>query len=52
MDRLERMKSGNGIKDRDDKSSGIEILISEGFTQINPIDPLMLGKYAGRRKRN
>ncbi len=25
------MKHGSGIKDRDDKSSGIEILMAEGF---------------------
>jgi hypothetical protein len=27
------MKHGNGIKDRDDKSSGKEILMAEVFTQ-------------------
>jgi hypothetical protein len=37
--RLERMKHGNGIKDRDDKSNGIEILMNEGFAKINPTDP-------------
>jgi hypothetical protein len=40
--RLERMKHGNGIKDRDDKSNGIEILMTEPFSKINPTDPLML----------
>jgi hypothetical protein len=40
--RLERMKHGNGIKDRDDKSSGIEILMTETFAKINPTDPLIL----------
>jgi hypothetical protein len=30
------MKHGSGIKDRDDKSSGIEILTVEGFDKINP----------------
>ncbi len=39
---LERMKHGNGIKDRDDKSSGIRILMSETFAKINPTDPLIL----------
>jgi hypothetical protein len=33
---LERMKHGNGIKDRDDKSNGIEILMVETFSKINP----------------
>jgi hypothetical protein len=36
------MKHGSGIKDRDDKSSGIEILMAEGFAKINPTDPLRL----------
>jgi hypothetical protein len=39
---LERMKHGNGIKGRDDRSSGIEILMSDAFTKINPTDPLKL----------
>ena len=29
--RLERMKHGNGIKGRDDRSNGKEILIVNGF---------------------
>jgi hypothetical protein len=37
---LERMKR-NGIKDRDNKSSGIEILIVEVFVKVNSTDPLM-----------
>ncbi len=52
MGRLERMKHGSGIKDRDDKSSGIEILMSDAFAKINPTDPLRLAKQAARRKRN
>jgi hypothetical protein len=40
--RLERMKHGNGIKDRDDRSIGAEILISDSFVKINPTDPLRL----------
>jgi hypothetical protein len=36
------MKHGNGIKGRDDKSSGIEILLAEAFAKINPTDPLIL----------
>jgi len=46
------MKHGNGIKGRDDKSSGIEILMTEGFAKINPTDPLRLAKQAARRNRN
>jgi hypothetical protein len=30
------MKHDNGIKDRDDKSSGIEVLMAEAFAKINP----------------
>jgi hypothetical protein len=40
------MKRGSGVKDRDDKSSGIEILMSEAFARINPTDPLILTKQA------
>ena len=39
--RLERMKLGNGLKGRDDKSSGIEILMAEAFAQTKPSEPLM-----------
>jgi hypothetical protein len=46
------MKHGRGIKGRDDKSSGIEILMAEAFAKINPTDPLILAKQAARRKRN
>ncbi len=46
------MKRGNGINGRDDKSSGMEILMSEAFAKINPTYPLMLVKATGRRKRN
>ncbi len=40
--RLDRMKRGSGIKDRDDRSSGIEIRIAEALAKINPTDPLIL----------
>jgi hypothetical protein len=40
------MKRGRGIKGLDDKSSGMEILMTEDFTKINPTDPLILGKQA------
>ncbi len=46
------MKHGNGIKDRDDRSSGIEILMTDTFAKINPTDPLRLVKQVARRKRN
>jgi hypothetical protein len=49
---LERMKHGNGINDRDDRSSGIEILMADAFAKINPTDPLRLAKQVARRKRN
>ena len=47
---LERMKHGSGMKDRDDKSNGIEILMSDAFTQINQTDPLRSVKQTVRRK--
>ena len=50
--RLERMKRGNGIKDRDDKSSGIEIRMTDALAKINPTDPLILPKQAARRNLN
>jgi hypothetical protein len=46
------MKRGRGIKGLDDKSSGMEILMSEVFAKINPTDPLILNKQEARRKRN
>ena len=50
MGHLERMNRGSGIKDRDDRSSGIEIIMSDTFTKINPTDPLILDKMASREK--
>jgi hypothetical protein len=50
--RLDRMKRGNGIKGRDDRSSGIEIRIAEALAKINPTDPLILTKKAARRNLN
>ena len=43
------MKSGGGIKDLDDKSSGMEILMTEVFAKINLADPLILDSKAERR---
>ena len=39
------MKHGIGVKDLDDKSNGMEILISDAFAKINPTDPLILAKH-------
>jgi hypothetical protein len=39
--RLDRMKHGSGIKDRDDKSSGIDIRIADALAKINPTDPCL-----------
>jgi hypothetical protein len=39
---LERMKRGSGIKGRDDRSSGMEILMTEVFVKINLTDPFIL----------
>jgi hypothetical protein len=50
--RLDRMKHGSGIKGRDDRSSGIEIRISDTLAKINPTDPLILAKQAARRNLN
>ncbi len=52
MTRLNRMKHSSGIKDRDDRSSGIEIRIAEALAKINPTDPLILAKQAARRNLN
>ena len=46
MTRLDRMKHGSDLKDRDDRSSGIEIRIAEALAKINPTDPLILAKQA------
>jgi hypothetical protein len=50
--RFERMKRGNEIRGRDDRSSGVEILMTDGFVKIKPTDPLRLPKPVDRRKRN
>ncbi len=49
---LDRMKLGSGIKDRDDRSSGIEIRIADALAKINPTDPLILSKQDERRNLN
>jgi hypothetical protein len=40
------MKHGNGIKDREDKSIGIEILIDKAFPKINKAFPKILGPHS------
>ncbi len=52
MGHIERTKRDSGIKDREERSSGIEILISDDFVKIKPTDPLRLPKQISRRKRN
>jgi hypothetical protein len=51
MGRLKWMKHGSGIKDRDDRSSGIEILMTDVFSKINPTVPWRLSKQAEWRNR-
>ena len=40
--RLDLMKHGRGINGRDDKSSGIDIRMTEALAKVNPTDPLIL----------
>ena len=51
VDLLDRKRRGGGIKGLDDKSIGIEILMTEAFAKIKPTDPLILARHAARRKR-
>jgi hypothetical protein len=46
------MNHGSGIKGRDDKPSGMEILMTEVFVKINPTNSLAFAKEVARRKRN
>ena len=50
--RHERMKHGRGMKDREERSKGIEIHIDDTFTIIKPTVPFKLAKHEERRKRN
>ena len=45
-----RIKRGNGMNVHVDKSRGIITL--ETLANINPIEPLRLGKQSGRMKRD
>jgi hypothetical protein len=51
MGRLERMKHGSGINDRDDRSRGIEILMTDVFVKINPTEVRTRIVYYESRKR-
>ena len=44
VERRERMKRGSGMKDRDERSRGMEIHISEALTKIKPIEPKRTGE--------
>ena len=46
------MNRCSGIKGHDDKSSGIEILMTDTFAKINPTDPLRLSKLGKQREGN
>ena len=50
--RRERMKRGNGMKDRDERSRGIEIRTADAFDMIKPTTPFKLAKHDALRKRN
>jgi hypothetical protein len=45
------MRRGGGIKDPDDKSRGMEILITEDFAKIKPNDPLILSKQHTKKTK-
>ena len=47
-----RIKHGNGMNDRVDKSRGIVTLMTETVANINPIEPLRLAKQEAQMKRN
>ena len=43
--RRERLKRGRGTQDRDERSNGIEIRITDDFVIIKPTGPLRLVKH-------
>ena len=47
-----RIKRGNGMNGRVDKSRGIVTLMTEAVANINPIEPLRLVKQSAQIKRN
>ena len=46
------MKHGREMEDREERSKGIEIRISDTFTIIKPTTPFKLTKHEVQRKRN
>ena len=46
---LERRKHSGGIKGLDDKSIGMEILMTETFSKIKPTDPLIIKLFIMNR---
>jgi hypothetical protein len=50
--RLDRLKRGSGIKGREDRSSGVEIRITDVLAKINPTEPLnnSIGSCAKKSK--
>ena len=52
MGRRERMNDGIGMKVREERSKGIEILKTDDFVIIKPTSPFKLAKHDARRKRN
>ena len=45
--RLERINRGRGMKDRDERSRGIEIRMTDVFVIIKPTSPFRLVKHTG-----
>ena len=52
MGRRERMKRGNGMEDREERSKGIEIHVADDFVIIKPTVPFKFVKHETLRKRN
>jgi hypothetical protein len=46
------MNRDGDMKDRDESSRGMEILISDGVVKIKSTKPLRLGELTERRNRN
>jgi hypothetical protein len=46
------MKRGKGITGRDDRPSGIEILMTDTVARIHPTETLRVSAQIARRKRN
>ena len=50
--RHERMKRDRGTNDRDERSRGIEIHISDAFAMTRPTSPFKLTRHTALMKRN